>query len=221
MTEHKAVTRLPRRTVLRGAIAAGAVSTGLVGFSGSVLASACPRTPGFWANHNWCEVPIDPNEPEGTSVAESIDLDCNDIENDEYCLGGTDSDVCKTMEDWQDFLVMSTKGDKGVKMAQTLLATILNFQRATDDSDNLGTIDATCEAKEVDFSAYDFGLDETTTVIEVKRRAEDWLEDSNFDDSQTQWTVDGVDGEPLKSVLDAYNNGEIEELDCNCPAEDD
>lgn len=210
MTERDSQSELYRRAVLRrGAFVVGATTVGLAGFSGTALATFCPRTPGFWANHDWCEVIADPDDDE--SVAFSIGIDdadgeCPD-EGATYCLAGTGE--CKTMEQWQDFLVAPPRGNKGHIMAKHLLATILNFQRRPGNDR-----DDTCVNRAVDFS--EFGLDETTTLDVVKDRAEQWLQASNFPGDQRRWTVGGVDGEPLKNVLDAFNNANIEELDCNC-----
>jgi hypothetical protein len=217
MQNHGESEELSRRTVLRrGAIAAGAATVGVPALSGSASASDCPRTPGFWATHDWCAVDTNPDDDEPVpedSVAASLGLyngegDCPD-QGAEYCLEQTG--VCRTMSEWRDFLTHHPRGDTGVIMGQTLLATVLNYQRrpSTDD---------TCVDRRTDFSEY--GLEETTTVREVRRRAEDWLAASNFPASQRQWTVDGVDGEPLKNVLDAFNNGQIESLDCDCTRRD-
>lgn len=214
-------TKLLRRTVLRrSAFATAAATIGVGGFAGTALASDCPRTPGFWANHDWCEVDIAPDSEEFTSVAEVLGIydGAGECPDSEYCLRDNSGDVikCKLMADWQEFLVQNTRGDKAIKMAQTLLATILNFQlRPSDDGD--------CVDLEQDFS--EFGQEETTTVRDVKQRAEEWLSASSFCESkQKHWTVnvDGedVDGEPLKNVLDAFNNGNVDG-DCDCPEEDD
>lgn len=219
---------ISRRSVLqRGAIAGGMLAVGVTGFSGTALASDCPRTPGFWANHDWCDVLVDPNDPDSASIAEAVGIDdgtdpCPDP-GAELCLTFEDTGedvtqaVCKTMKEWQMFLVANTRGDKAMKMAQTLLATNLNFSLRPSD-------DGTCVDRSVDFSS--FGLEETTTVRDVRQRAEAWLEASGWDDTSVRrWTVnvDGtdVDGEPLKNVLDAFNNGEIETLDCDCAGTDE
>lgn len=217
MARHDGSIGLSRRTVLRrGAIATGVATLGVGGLSGSALASDCPRTPGFWANHDWCAVDTNPDDDEpvpGDSVAASIGIyggegDCPD-QGSEYCLVG----VCKTMSEWQAFLVQNTNGDKGAIMAKTLLATSLNFQRRPSS-------DPDCVDNSTDFS--EFGLEETTTIRDVKRRAEDWLQASAFPDGQKQkqWTVKGMDGEPLKNVLDAFNNGNIDGLDCDCTGDE-
>lgn len=209
---------ISRRKVLRrGAIAAGAVTVGVSGFTGSALASDCPRTPGFWANHDWCEVPIAPGSD--TSVAESIGIDdgSDPCPDSEFCLGPpTVGELeCKSMADWQEFLVARTNGDKGHIMAKHVLAATLNFHRRPGD-------DTDCVLKDVDFS--EFGLSETTTVGDVAARAREWLEASDFPGDVRHWTVDvdgeEVDGEPLKNVLDAFNNAQIEELDCDCTGEE-
>jgi hypothetical protein len=106
----------------------------------------------------------------------------------------------QTIEEGQAFLKMPPRGDKGVIMATHLIATILNFQ-------GRGRSEPTCVDSYL--SAYD------TTVREAKRNAESWLGESSFPASQRRWRVDGVDGEELKNVLDAFNNNALG-LDCGC-----
>lgn len=198
-------TDLTRRSVLRRtAFVAGAASLGTVGFAGTAAATFCPRTPGYWANKNWCEVTANPTT--GTSVAESLGLTCVDGEpTGTYSFRGGPA---LTAPEWQKFLVAPTRGDKGKKMAQLFLATNLNYQlRPGTDSD--------CIDKEIDLSAYGLG---TTTVREVKSRAGVWLDESNWPGEQRSWMAGGVDGEPLKDVLDAFANGTLP-LDCDCNGE--
>lgn len=87
---------------------------------------------------------------------------------------------------------------------------MLNFQYRTSSPDD-------CVRQPVD--GYD------GTVAEAKQAATAWLAASNWPDSrQSSWIVevDGeqVDGEPLKDVLDAFNNDPSQlGLDCaeeNC-----
>lgn len=209
---------ISRRKVLqRGALAVGAVSIGVTGFSGTVLAHGCPRTPGFWANHNWCEVVANPDN--GNTVGDSLPgISCaNGDATGTYELAGTG--VSKTMSGWQEFLTSPPKGDKSLIMAKHLLATELNFHRRSGD-------DGDCVDEEIDLS--EFGLGETT-IRDVKRDAADWLRASSFGSpmpftKQKSWTVtvDGtdVDGEPLKDVLDAFNNGQLDLTDCDCDGDD-
>lgn len=166
-----------RRTVLRqSAVLATATMGGAVSFSGSAVAHKCPRTPGYWANHEWPDTIEDP-----------------------FTIGG----VTKPIEEWQEFLVSPPKGDKAAIMATHLIATILNFQfHAPDDP---GCVDEPLE---------EYG---GRTIRELKREAEDWLASSSFDSEakQRSWTVAGVNGEPLKNALDAFNNNQLD-LDCSC-----
>jgi len=98
-------------------------------------------------------------------------------------------------------------------MAKHLLVTLLNFQGRKKD-------DPECVDKNIDFS--EFGLGETS-VRDIAKRADDWLQASSFsnkNDRQTFWTVEvddeDIDGEPLKDVLDAFNNRGLEDLNCGC-----
>ncbi|WP_284011205.1 hypothetical protein [Haloarcula pelagica] len=222
MTDKDTETRVTRRSVLRqGAFAAGAVAIGTVGLSGTAAATICPRTPGFWANHDWCSVP----NGGGSTVGESLSgIDCSDPSS-EYTLPQTG--VSKTMEEWQAFLLKPTRGDKAVKLAQTLLATKLNFElRSSKDSGPEDEQD--CVYQATDFSDYgidlrDYGFDENN-VAKVSALADSWLEHSNFPGEQRDWTVvragKPVDGEALKDILDDFNNGALG-LDCECGGETD
>lgn len=212
MTDREPLDLSRRRVLKRTALATGVAAVGVGGFSGTAVASDCPRTPGFWGTHDWCTVDTNPSDDEPVpedSVAEAIGLDCPDPTG-EYCLDGTG--VCMTMDEWMDLLLANTRGDKSHIMAKHLLATTLNFWRRPID-------DPSCTDREVDFSAY--GLDQTTTIIDVRGQAADWLAATSFPDGQQRhWMADGVDGEPLKNVLDAFNNGTLDTLDCDCPAEE-
>jgi hypothetical protein len=215
-------TGITRRSVLRrGAFAAGAAVVGTAGFSGNAAATICPRTPGFWANHDWCSVP----NGGGSTVGEALSgIDCSDPES-EYTLPQTG--VSKTMAEWQAFLLQPTRGDKAVKLAQTLLATKLNFQlRSSTDSGPEEEQD--CVYQTTDFSAYgidltNYGFDENN-VAKVSALADSWLEHSNFPGEQRDWTVlragKPVDGEALKDILDAFNNGTLG-LNCVCGGDTD
>jgi hypothetical protein len=80
---------------------AGAGAVGVVAGAGTAAAHQCPRTPGYWANHDWPDTIDDP-----------------------FTFFG----VTMSVAEWQGFLVDPTYGDKGTILAQHLLATVLNFQ---------------------------------------------------------------------------------------------
>ena len=105
---------------------------------------------------------------------------------------------------WQAFLRQPTDEDAVTAMAQTFLATVLNFQLVSN-----------CVDESVDLSTY--GL-ETMTVRAVKRRAEQWLEASSFgthSERPRDWTAGGFDGQPYHDALAAFN---ARELDLSYPA---
>ncbi len=87
----------------KSALTAVALGVGIPAVSGTAAATSCPRTPGYWMNHDW---------PEGglTKVNDKL---------------GTSF---QSVEEGQEFLKMPTRGDKGIIMATHLIATILNFQ---------------------------------------------------------------------------------------------
>lgn len=207
MTATDQTNGLTRRSVLRrSAATAGAVSIGVVGFSGSAAAHYCPRTPGYYANHDWCTIIA--NSETGTTLADLLGLSCSNGQmSGSIELVGTG--VSKTASEWQDFLVAPPRGDKGHIMAKTFLAARLNTFRREEDDEG-------CLDESIDLSAYGLG---TASVRDVVHMAADWLRASNFDGPQRSWTVDGVDGEPLKDVLDAFNNGTLG-LDCDCDGSD-
>ncbi|MFC7205365.1 twin-arginine translocation signal domain-containing protein [Haloferax namakaokahaiae] len=96
--------RLSRRSLMKkSALATLALGVGVPAFSGTAAATSCPRTPGYWMNHDW---------PDGGLAKVNQKL-------------GTDF---QSVEEGQAFLKMPTRGDKGVIMATHLIATILNFQ---------------------------------------------------------------------------------------------
>ena len=178
------ILRLSRRSLLRrGTFATGAAMIGVAAGSGTVLASDCPRTPGYWRNHDWPE--YDPDDPEFGMV---------DQVNRKV---GT---AFESVAEGQAFLGKPKRGDTGLIMATHLIATILNFQYRGSD-------DPYCVDAELD------GFE--GTVRDNKRAAENWLASSAFPDEQRSWIVEGVDGEPLKDALDAFNNNDLG-LDCDC-----
>lgn len=96
---------IARREVLRRSAAASvATAVGVSAFSGGALAHECPRTPGYWKNHDW----------PGTG-----------LENVNEALPGV---TFGSVAEGQAYLSRSTDGDKGVIMAHHLIATVLNFQ---------------------------------------------------------------------------------------------
>lgn len=214
MTKDNGITR---RSVLRNGVAtAGLAAVGVGSFSGTALASACPRTPGFWANHDWCEVLTSGSKEK--NIIGSITCKEDGSAEGTYTLKGVEKD----MSGWQSFLVSPIRGDKAKIMAKQLLAAKLNaFRRPGGDRDD------ECFNKPIDMSEY--GLDEVTTVDDVVTRGSAWLAGSSFDSSERQkdWVVDDVynadgpvDGEPLKNILDAFNNGQLN-LDCGCTGDSD
>lgn len=95
---------LSRRSVLkRGTAIAVGVGVGIPGLSGSAAATACPRTPGYWTNHDWPSTGL---EKVNEKLAVSFE----------------------TVADGQTFLAAPPRGDKGQIMATHLIATVLNFQ---------------------------------------------------------------------------------------------
>ena len=148
-----------RRSVLRlGAMSALGIGIGIPAVSGSVAATSCPRTPGYWANH-----------PEAWKVEYP------------YTING--------YEFTPDNLLDPSKGDKTLIMAKHLLATILNFQNRKSENDP-------CVDEPVKGSEYN--------VRDMKRKAEQWLESAT--PGQKSWYAGEMDGEPIKNVLDAFNN---------------
>jgi hypothetical protein len=116
--------------------------------------------------------------------------------------------VEQDQEAWQKFLAEPAKGDKAIILGQQLVATVLNFQYRN------GEDEGDCAYEPLD--DYDGSMDD------VKDAAADWLVGSSWpEEKQTSWMVDGVDGEELKDLLDAFNNDPSSlGLDCiveNCP----
>lgn len=180
-----------RRTVLRSiAVAAGATTVGSALFTGTVAATCAPRTPGYWANHDF----------PGTALGEGGRL--------QKVTG-----IEQGQEAWQEFLLQPARGDKAIILGQHLVATVLNFQYRTSSPDD-------CVRQPIDGS--------DGTVEGVRNEAAGWLAASAWpDDRQSSWVVEvdgeAVDGEPLKDILDAFNNDPSQlGLDCgveNCPIE--
>lgn len=185
-----------RRTLLkRGGQSALLLGVGTVGFSGTALASDCPRTPGFWANHDWCDIMSGSN-----SVGENVGVNCPGTSGD-VTFGG----ITKTMPEWQAFLVAPTRGDKAKILGKHFVATTLNFQRRPRD-------DKACKDKSLsqfnDKSIRDIRQD-VKAVLEDLAKTVDWS-DPNVK-AMKKWN--GL--EPYKDALDAFNNGTLG-LDCDC-----
>ncbi|MFB6159821.1 MAG: hypothetical protein ABEJ61_01435 [Haloferacaceae archaeon] len=186
MSRDDTTSGLSRRTLLRqGAIATGAATIGVGALSGSAAATYCPRTPGFWANHDWCEVVA--NSGNGNSVWESIGNTCPASEGEYYTIAGRS----ETMSGWQAFLTAPTRGDKSVIMGQTVLATALNFYRLPglpERCENAEECDepGSCVYEKLDLSSY--GIEEEMSIAEVKNEAVRWLDEAG-------WTnTDGANG---------------------------
>lgn len=96
---------IARREVLRrGAAASVATAVGVPVVSGSALAHECPRTPGYWKNHDWPDT---------------------GLENVNQRLPGV---TFESVSEGQEYLSRPTEGDTGVVMAHHLIAAVLNFQ---------------------------------------------------------------------------------------------
>lgn len=107
-----------RRDVLRrGAVLGGVSIAGVAAASGSAWATECPRTPGYWANHDWPDTIDDP-----------------------FTVAG----VTWPIAEWKAFLVRSTRGDRADILAQHLVAAILNFQR--QDAEDSACVDVAIES---------------------------------------------------------------------------
>lgn len=171
---------ITRRNLLRvTGIGAGVGLVGIGGSADQAAATYCPRSPEYWAEHDW---------PETGRIGDPFVL--------------VDRDDERSVAVWQLFLARDPDEDKGVVMARHLLAAYLNFQfRSTDDPDCV----------DQPLSAYG-----GRTIRELKAEARRWLVASNWPDEQLDWVVDGVDGEPLKDALGAFNHGQLPELDCSC-----
>ncbi|MBC9985679.1 MULTISPECIES: Tat pathway signal protein [Haloferax] len=190
--------RPTRRSVLRlGAMSALGIGIGIPAVSGSVAATMCPKTPGYWANNP------DYSSPTDNWAVLGPNGDTN------YALRG----VTMTHDEWREFLVAPTKGDKANIMAKHYLAIVLNLRNRPGDDPGCTSDGATIQYG--DYAGY--------TIEEVKNMAGNWLGNSAWSNGgkQKSWYVsvggDMVDGEPLKDTLDAFNNdpGSLG-LDCPC-----
>lgn len=109
---------------------------------------------------------------------------------------------------WKLMLGMDLSDDRTGAMAQQLLTAKLNLLLRPDP-------DPTCVNREL--SAF-----EGRTVEGARNAAAYWLYHSTFGDPEPQycWTVktdDGpLDGQPLFQLLGHYNNGDLDELSCDC-----
>lgn len=87
------------------------IGVGIPAVSGSVAATYCPRTPGYWANH--------PDREEWSSDGVKA------FQTEFYNKYGYTLDASNLLD--------PSKGDKTLIMAKHLLATILNFQGVNHD----------------------------------------------------------------------------------------
>lgn len=100
-----------RRRLLRGiAATTGGAVVGTATFAGSASATCLPRTPGYWATHDFPESALPGG---GDSRLEAV-------------FG-----VAQDQAAWQEFLLQPTRGDKAIILGQQLAATVLNFQYRT------------------------------------------------------------------------------------------
>lgn len=186
MSDHQ----FTRRRLLT-ATATAATTAGMLGAAtGSAAASACPRTPGYWANHDW-----------PSSGRRQVNAKLPGVEFETVAAG-------------QAFLLAPPRGDKGHILAKHLTATILNFQgvpACDTDADFCPCIDT--PVRDVD------GDGDPESVREAKRLAEDWLAASAFPDPQRRWRAGGLDGEALKDLLDDFNNNRLVLPGCPCVRE--
>lgn len=203
MTDHdteESKEGITRRSILqRGTIATGVALVGVGAISGTVAASQCPRTPGYWMNHDWPGEGFTPG-PDGNTGLDQVNERIPRITFQTEAAG-------------QEYLKQPAKGDKGYIMSFHLIATILNFQLA--GSAKKTCFDAGVEVKDVT------GDGEPETMRQIKQLAEDWLDASNFPSEQSTWYVPSAtvpDGEILKDLLDRFNNDRL--LVCNCTDEE-
>jgi hypothetical protein len=184
---------LTRRGMLRQtAFVAGAATVGVGALSAPVAASSCPRTPGYWMNHDWPSTGLE-------NVNERM-----------LGITGTE-DYFASVSDGQAFLRSPARGDKGHIMATHIVAFILNNQLACEEDVIKEVTNLTDHA--------DYPGDES--VLDIKALAQNWLRESSFPNAQRTWYVGTAiveDGEVLKDLLDEYNNGTLIECTCDGPA---
>lgn len=190
-----------RRSVLRlGAMSALGVGIGIPAVSGSVAATSCPRTPGYWANH--------PEREEWDSDGVKRFQEVFEAKY-EYTLDASN-------------LLDPSKGDKTLIMAKHLMATILNFQgrkkdnyEYKDEDGDVIFVGDKCVDAEIKYGPY-----AGSKVRTVKQDAEEWFMDAQ--PKQKKWTLDGLDGEAIKDTLDAFNNNprKLGLYECPCRGDD-
>lgn len=179
-----------RRAVLRrGTLAAVATTAGVGAFSGTAAASDCPRTPGYWMNHEWPSTWRNVNDRIfGVSFG--------------------------SPSEGRAFLAEPARGDKAKIIADQLIASILNFQV-------VGGPEGDCYDVYEGVADVD-GDGDLESVFEIKGYAQNWINQSAFQDPVRSWTVSTArvpDGEILKNYLDTYNNNDL--LECVCDTGDD
>lgn len=183
---------LSRRSVLRKSAAATvAVGVGVPAFSGTALASACPRTPGYWMNHDW-----------PSSGLMNV--------NENFSSFG-EGDFFDRVEEGQEFLRKPPRGDKGRIMAFHLIATILNFQLTGDCYDvDTGVVDVTGDGEKETFSEIKGFAQKWLRLSSFPDSQRRWTVNST--------NAPVKDGEVLKDLLDQFNNDNL--LECDCAVDD-
>ncbi|WP_411962798.1 Tat pathway signal protein [Haloferax sp. YSMS24] len=170
------------------------IGIGIPAVSGSAVATACPRTPGYWANHPkaWEDVAPIPYPLYGYMFVPKMKT--KGPKNDVDATNGN-GDYIELLD--------PSEGSKDLIMAKHLMATILNFQNRKNPDP--------CVDSEIMYGPY-----KGDSVRDVKRLAQDWLNDATK--GQEDWYAGGVNGEPIKDVLDYWNNNPsklgLEGCDC-------
>lgn len=185
---------LSRRSILKtGATTAAVVGVGVPAFSGTALATACPRTPGYWKNHDW---------PDGTpSGLQQV--------NDNLGEAGLALSF-DTVGEGQEFLNEPTRGDKGRILLKHFIATTLNYQFRRPG-------DACVSTPVVDVD----GDGTKESVNTINTYVKNWLAESGWTEgtSVRSWyipTATVPDGEVLKDALDDWNNNRFDVDGCPC-----
>lgn len=188
-----------RRSVLqRAAVSSAALGVGVPALTGVAAATKCPRTPGYWQNHDW------PGEGDDPDVEEDTGLEQVNQALPPTCDGGApcppETVNFASEDEGRAFLEQSTRGDKGLIMASQFVATVLNYQ--FQGGGGKGSC-VTAGVADVD------GDGELESMNEIVEYAQQWLIESSFPDRQMTWRVEDApvqDGEVLKDYLDAWNN---------------
>lgn len=177
-----------RRTVLsKGAATTVALGVGTAAFAGTGTATSCPRTPGYWMNHDWPST--------WRNVNERID---------EIDFG--------SVAEGQAFLGEPKRGDKGQIMAVHLVATILNFQNQSPGSPCLTT-----GVRDVDGDGHleSVGDGGIKPLAQEWLNTSDWTPENPLR-TWTVPGATVPDGEVLKDGLDDFNNNRFDLEGCGC-----